>query len=403
MKYIVVLGDGMADYDVAEFSGKTILDVANKPNMDYMASHGELGLVKTVADGMKPGSDVANLSVMGYDTKKSYSGRSPLEAASIGVTLKDTDVTFRTNLVTLSDEENYEDKTMIDYSAGEITTAEAKELIEAVNNELHTDIHTFFAGISYRHLLVWDKGSTNVSLTPPHDISGRKITDYLPKGDGADILLEMMKKSVKILKEHPVNKKRIAEGKKPATSIWPWGEGTKPQLEDFYEKFGKRASVISAVDLIKGIAILAGMNSIDVAGANGNHDTNYKGKADAAFKALTEDNSDFVYLHLEGPDECGHRGEADNKKYAVEMIDEKVIGYLKEKLEDAGIEYKMMILPDHPTPIKLKTHVSDPVPYIIYDSRKDVENKREYNEKSAAATGVYVAEGYTLMEKFLAD
>lgn len=403
MKYIVVLGDGMADYDVAEFSGKTILDVANKPNMDYMASHGELGLVKTVADGMKPGSDVANLSVMGYDTKKSYSGRSPLEAASIGVTLKDTDVTFRTNLVTLSDEENYEDKTMIDYSAGEITTAEAKELIEAVNNELHTDIHTFFAGISYRHLLVWDKGSTNVSLTPPHDISGRKITDYLPKGDGADILLEMMKKSVKILKEHPVNKKRIAEGKKPATSIWPWGEGTKPQLEDFYEKFGKRASVISAVDLIKGIAILAGMNSIDVAGANGNHDTNYKGKADAAFKALTEDNSDFVYLHLEGPDECGHRGEADNKKYAVEMIDEKVIGYLKEKLENAGIEYKMMILPDHPTPIKLKTHVSDPVPYIIYDSRKDVENKREYNEKSAAATGVYVAEGYTLMEKFLAD
>lgn len=403
MKYIVVLGDGMADYDVAEFSGKTILDVANKPNMDYMASHGELGLVKTVADGMKPGSDVANLSVMGYDTKKSYSGRSPLEAASIGVTLKDTDVTFRTNLVTLSDEENYEDKTMIDYSAGEITTAEAKELIEAVNNELHTDIHTFFAGISYRHLLVWDKGSTNVSLTPPHDISGRKITDYLPKGDGADILLEMMKKSVKILKEHPVNKKRIAEGKKPATSIWPWGEGTKPQLEDFYEKFGKRASVISAVDLIKGIAILAGMNSIDVAGANGNHDTNYKGKADAAFKALTEDNSDFVYLHLEGPDECGHRGEADNKKYAVEMIDEKVIGYLKEKLENAGIEYKMMILPDHPTPIKLKTHVSDPVPYIIYNSRKEVENKREYNEKSAAATGVYVAEGYTLMEKFLAD
>ena len=403
MKYIVVLGDGMADYDVAEFGGKTILDVANKPNMDYMAAHGELGLVKTVADGMKPGSDVANLSVMGYDTKKSYSGRSPLEAASIGVSLKDTDVTFRTNLVTLSDDENYEDKTMIDYSAGEITTDEARELIEAVNKELHTDIHNFFAGISYRHLLVWDNGSTNVTLTPPHDISGRKITEYLPKGDGADILLEMMKKSVKILREHPVNKKRIEQGKKPATSIWPWGEGTKPQLEDFYNKFGKKASVISAVDLIKGIAILAGMNSIDVEGANGNHDTNYKGKADAAFWALTEDGSDFVYLHLEGPDECGHRGEADNKKYAVEMIDEKVIGYLKDKLEKAGIEYKMMILPDHPTPIKLKTHVSDPVPYIIYDSRNEIENKRVYNEKSAQDTGVYVEQGYTLMEKFLSE
>lgn len=401
MKYIVVLGDGMADYDVSEFDGKTILDVANKPNMDYMASHGELGLVKTVADGMKPGSDVANLSVMGYDTKKSYSGRSPLEAASIGVELKDTDVTFRTNLVTLSDDEPYENKTMLDYSAGEITTEEAKELIEAVNKELHTDTINFFAGISYRHLLVWDNGSTNVSLTPPHDISGRKITDYLPKGDNSEKLLEMMKKSVEILKNHPVNKKRMEMGKKCATSIWPWGEGTKPDLEDFYEKFGKKASVISAVDLIKGIAILAGMNSIDVQGANGNHDTNYKGKADAAFKTLTEDGADFVYLHLEGPDECGHRGEAENKKYAVEMIDEKIIGYLKNKLEDAGIDYKMMILPDHPTPIKLKTHVSDAVPYIIFDSTNKIENMRAYNEKEAKNTGIYIDKGYELMSKFL--
>lgn len=403
MKYIVVLGDGMADYDVEEFDGKTILDVADKPNMDYMASHGKLGLVKTVADGMKPGSDVANLSVMGYDTKTSYSGRSPLEAASIGVELKDTDVTFRTNLVTLSDEENYEDKTMLDYSAGEITTEEARELITAVNNELHTDVLNFFAGISYRHLLVWEHGSTNVSLTPPHDISGRKITDHLPKGDGADKLLEMMKKSVKILSEHPVNKKRIAEGKKPATSIWPWGEGTKPALEDFYTKFGKKASVISAVDLIKGIAILAGMHSIDVDGANGNFDTNYKGKADAAFDALTNGGSDFVYIHLEGPDECGHRGEAENKKYAVEMIDKKVIGYLTEKLKNAGIDYKMMILPDHPTPIKLKTHVSDPVPYIIYDSTKETVNDRKYNEKSAKETGIYTDKGYELMAEFLSE
>ena len=401
MKYIVVLGDGMADYAVNEFDGKTILDVANKPNMDYMASHGELGMVKTVADGMKPGSDVANLSVMGYDTKKCYSGRSPLEAASIGVTLKDTDVTFRTNLVTLSDEENYEDKTMVDYSAGEISTEEARELMKTINEELHDDIVTFYAGVSYRHLLVWDKGSTNVKLTPPHDISDRKITDHLPSGDGADKLLEMMKKSVKILKDHPVNKKRISEGKRPATSIWPWGEGTKPQLEKFSDKFGVDAGVISAVDLIKGIAILADMKSVDVEGANGNFDTNYKGKADACFDLLTKEGKDFVYLHLEGPDECGHRGEADNKKYAVEMIDEKVIGYLREKLEKAGIDYKMMVLPDHPTPISLKTHVSDPVPYLIYDSTKNVENNVLYCEKSAEKTGIYIEKGYELMSRFL--
>ena len=401
MKYIVVLGDGMADYAVNEFDGKTILDVAKKPNMDYMASHGELGMVKTVADGMKPGSDVANLSVMGYDTKKCYSGRSPLEAASIGVTLKDTDVTFRTNLVTLSDEENYEDKTMVDYSAGEISTEEARELMKTINEELHDDIVTFYAGVSYRHLLVWDKGSTNVKLTPPHDISDRKITDHLPSGDGADKLLEMMKKSVEILKNHPVNLKRISEGKRPATSIWPWGEGTKPQLEKFSDKFGVQAGVISAVDLIKGIAILADMKSVDVEGANGNFDTNYKGKADACFDLLTKEGKDFVYLHLEGPDECGHRGEADNKKYAVEMIDEKVIGYLREKLEKAGIDYKMLVLPDHPTPISLKTHVSDPVPFLIYDSTKNIENNVVYCEKSAEKTGIYIEKGYELMSRFL--
>ena len=401
MKYIVVLGDGMADYAVDEFGGNTILDVANKPNMDYMASHGELGMVKTVAGGMKPGSDVANLSVMGYDTKKCYSGRSPLEAASIGVELKDTDVTFRTNLVTLSDEENYEDKTMVDYSAGEITTEEARELMKTINDELHTDVCTFYPGVSYRHLLVWDKGSTNVKLTPPHDISDKKIARYLPGGDGAEQLLAMMKKSVGILAKHPVNKKRIAEGKRPATSIWPWGEGTKPSLENFEKKFGMRGSVISAVDLIKGIAILAGMESIDVEGANGNFDTNYKGKADAAFKALTQDGSDFVYIHLEGPDECGHRGEAKNKKYAVEMIDEKIIGYLKNKLEKANIEYKMMILPDHPTPISLKTHVSDPIPYIIYNSAKEENTGKAYSEKNAEATGRYIEQGYKLMAHFL--
>lgn len=402
MKYIVVLGDGMADYQVDEFGGKTILEVADKPNMDYMAEHGELGLVRTVLDGMKPGSDVANLSVMGYDTTKCYSGRSPLEAASIGVVLKDNDVTFRTNLVTLSDEENYEDKVMLDYSAGEITTEEAHELIVAVEKELHTDLIHYYGGVSYRHLLVWEGGSTNVKLTPPHDISDRKITDYLPEGDGADKLLEMMKKSEKILREHPVNKKRVAEGKNPATSIWVWGEGTKPQLENFEKLYGVKASVISAVDLIKGIAICAGMESIDVEGANGNYNTNFDGKAKAALDAITGD-SDFVYVHLEGPDECGHQGDAQKKKLAVERIDEKVIGFLREKLSELGIEYKMMILPDHPTPIKLKTHVSDPVPYIIYNSADEKSGGSVYTEENAEKTGIYIDKGHELMKHFLKD
>lgn len=402
MKYVVVLGDGMADYAVDEFGGKTILEIAEKPNMDYMAKHGEMGLVKTVLDGMKPGSDVANLSVMGYDTRKCYSGRSPLEAASIGVKLKDNDVTFRTNLVTLSDEENYEDKTMLDYSAGEISTEEAAELIAAVEDALHTDMIHFYSGVSYRHLLVWEGGSTKVSLTPPHDISDKKIDGHLPEGEGADKLLEMMKKSEEILKNHPVNKKRVAEGKNPANSIWIWGEGTKPQLENFKDKYGLDGSVISAVDLIKGIAICAGMNSIDVEGANGNYNTNFDGKAKAALDALLS-GSDFVYVHLEGPDECGHQGDAEHKKLAVEKIDEKIIGYLRKNLEERGIDYKMLVLPDHPTPIKLKTHVSDPVPYIIYDSCKSADGKLDYTEKNAKQTGIYIDKGHELMEHFLKD
>lgn len=388
----------MADYEIDKFGGKTVLEAAYKPNMDYMAAHGEVGMVKTVLDGMKPGSDVANLSVMGYDTRKFYSGRSPLEAASIGVKLKDNDITFRTNLVTLSNEERYEDKTMLDYSAGEITTEEARELIDAVEKELHTDLLHFYAGVSYRHLLVWEGGSKKVELTPPHDISDKKITDYLPKGEGADKLLEMMKKSEIILKNHPVNQKRISEGKNPATSIWIWGEGTKPQLESFEKIYGLKGSVISAVDLIKGIAICAGMRSIDVEGANGNYDTNYEGKARAALDAL-RNGSDFVYIHLEGPDECGHQGNAENKKYAVEQIDKKIVGYLRHELE--GTDYKMMILPDHPTPVKLKTHVSDPIPYVIYDSTNEKETNITYTEKNAEKTGVYVALGHELMKHFL--
>lgn len=401
MKYIVILGDGMADYAVDAFEGKTILDVANKPNIDFMSQNGELGIVRTVLDGMKPGSDVANLSVMGYDTTKCYTGRSPLEAASIGVDLKDTDVTFRTNLVTLSSDEEYENKTMLDYSAGEITTAEARELISAVEEKLHTDFAHFYGGVSYRHLLVWDKGSTNVRLTPPHDISDRKITDYLPKGDNAEQLLDFMKKSQEILINHPVNQKRIKEGKNPANSIWVWGEGSKPQLDNFYDKFSLKASVISAVDLIKGIAKCADMKSIDVEGATGNWDTNFDGKAEAALDTLLKDGADFVYIHMEAPDECGHQGNAEKKKLSVELIDEKVVGFLREKLNEAGVDYKMMILPDHPTPISLKTHVSDPVPYVIYDSRKEGGSGLTYNEENAKSTGIYEPIGHNLMKHFI--
>lgn len=401
MKYIVILGDGMADYPVDAFGGKTILEAADKPMMDYMAQHGELGMVKTVQDGMKPGSDVANLSVMGYDTQKCYSGRSPLEAASIGVQMKDSDVTFRCNLVTLSDEENYEDKTMLDYSAGEISTEEAAELIHAVAAELNTNKIKFYPGISYRHLTVWDGGSTNVSLTPPHDISDKKIAGHLPQGDGAETLLDMMKRSEKILRNHPVNKKRAAEGKNMATSIWVWGEGTKPQLDNFEEKFGLKGSVISAVDLIKGIAKCAGMESIDVEGATGNCETNWDGKAQAALDTLLG-GSDFVYVHMEAPDEMGHQGLPDKKKFAVETIDSKVIRFLKDNLEQRGIDYKMLIMPDHPTPIKLKTHVSDPVPYVIFDSTKtEGGSGLTYTEENGKKTGIYIDKGYTLMNRFL--
>lgn len=401
MKYIVILGDGMADYPVDYFNGKTILEVAEKPTIDYMSEHGELGMCKTVQDGMKPGSDVANLSVMGYDTSKCYTGRSPLEAASIGIDMKDDDVTFRTNLVTLSDAKRYEDKVMLDYSAGEITTEESAQLIKAIAEELDTEAIKFYSGISYRHLCVWNGGSTNVELTPPHAISDRVIGKYLPKGDGAQKLLEMMHASVEILKNHPVNKSRIERGLNPATSIWPWGEGTKPSVENFHSKYGLKGSVISAVDLIKGIAKCAGMESIDVPGATGNCETNWEGKANAALDAILR-GSDFVYIHMEAPDEMGHQGKPDKKKLAVETIDKKVVKFLKAELEARGIDYRMLIMPDHPTPIRLKDHVSDPVPYVIYDSRRTDEGSGlSYSEANGKSTGIYIEKGYTLMDKFL--
>ena len=391
----------MADYPVDYFGGKTILEVAKKPVIDYLCEHGELGMCKTVQDGMKPGSDVANLSVLGYNTKECYTGRSPLEAASIGIPLLDDDVTFRTNLVTLSDEENYEDKTMLDYSSGEITTAESTELMKAIAAELDTDKIKFYPGVSYRHICVWHGGSTNVELTPAHAISDRKIAEYLPKGDGAEKLLEMMKASEKILRSHPINKSRIERGLNPATSIWPWGEGTRPSVGSFYEKYGLKGTMISAVDLLKGIAKCAGMESIDVPGATGNCETNWDGKARAALDALLG-GSDFVYIHMEAPDEMGHQGKPDKKKLAVETIDEKVVKFLKNELEARGMDYRMLIMPDYPTPIKLKDHVGDPVPYVIYDSRKpEGGSGLTYTEANGQLTGVYIEKGYTLMDKFL--
>lgn len=401
MKYIVVLCDGMADYPVDALGGKTPMEVAKKPNLDRLARFGETGLVKTVADGLKPGSDVANMSVMGYDPKTCYTGRSPLEAVSIGVNMLDTDIVFRCNLVTLSDEENYSDKTMVDYSGGDISTEEAHELIKAVEERFGNDVFKFYGGVSYRHCLVWHGGTLGLGkMTPPHDISGRVIGEYLSKSENAKPLIEMMKESFELLNNHPVNKKRVALGKRPANSIWLWGEGTKPSLPNFYEKYGLRGAVISAVDLLKGIAKCAGMDAPEVEGATGYIDTNFVGKAECALKEL--ETKDFVYIHIEAPDECGHRNEPENKVRAIELIDEKIVGTLLPELRKFG-EYKIMALPDHPTPIKTRTHASDPVPYLIYDSTKEHDSGiLSFTENTAKLSGNFVEVGYTLMDKFLA-
>lgn len=404
MKYAVVLCDGMADRPVPELNNMTPMQAANKPNMDYLASKGEVGLVKTVGAGLKPGSDVANLSVLGYDPAIYYSGRSPLEAASIGIDLKPDDVTLRCNLVTLSDEPNYEDKTMVDYCAGDISTPEAEELIKYIDEKLGSDKFKFYAGVSYRHCLVWAKGEPHPGvLTPPHDISDRKITEYIPKGDYVAELYDMMKKSYDLLMEHPVNKKRIAEGKRPANSIWLWGEGTKPKLDSFKGKFGKSASMISAVDLLKGIGKCAEMNVCQVEGATAYIDTNFDGKVQAAIDELKK-GQDFVYIHIEAPDECGHRAEIQNKKLAIEIIDEKILAPLLAYLKDCGDDYSVMILPDHPTPICLKTHTSDPVPFLIYRSNDEKNSGvSTFCEETAEKTGLYIEPGCTLMNRFLAE
>lgn len=398
MKYIVMLGDGMADYPVEALGGKTPLEVAKKPNIDRLARGGRLGMVKTVPDGLKPGSDVANLSAMGYDPRKCYTGRSPLEAVSIGIQMDDTDVAFRCNLVTLSDDAEYAEKTMVDYSSGEITTAEAAELIRAVDEAFRTDEILFYPGISYRHCMIWHQGPVGLNLTPPHDISDRKITEYLPQNP---VILDLMKRSYEILKDHPINQDRIARGLNPANSIWLWGEGTRPGVTGFEAAYGVKASVISAVDLIKGIGLCAGMKVIEVEGATGNIDTNFKGKGEAALKTLLE-GQDLVYIHVEAPDECGHHGDLEGKIQAIERIDQDIVGPLLKGLEAAGEDYSILVMPDHPTPISIKTHISDPIPYLLYCSTDVTDSGIDtYTEKTGKSTGVYVEPGYLLMQQLL--
>ncbi len=397
MKYIVMLCDGMADYPVDELNGKTPMMVADKINMDTLVKKSTVGIVKTVPDNMKPGSDVANLSAMGYDPESCYTGRSPLEAMSIGIDMADDDIAFRCNLVTLSNDEPYENKTMTDYSAQEITTPEAAEIIKTINEKLKDDEIEFYAGISYRHCMIWHKGPNGLNLTPPHDISDKKITDYLPDNKK---LLYLMEKSYEILKDHPVNKERIKKGLNPANSIWLWGEGTRPAIPNFKEKFGLNGAAISAVDLIKGIGITAGLDVINVEGATGNITTNFANKGKAALKALL-DGKDYVYIHVEAPDECGHRGEIENKIKSIELIDRDIIGPLTEGLKNAGEDFTILVMPDHPTPIVTKTHARDAVPFMIYRSNEPAEGVEEFDEESAKETGLYVPNGPALAELFL--
>lgn len=401
MKYLVVLCDGMADTPNAALGGKTPMECAHKPNMDALAKNAEVGICRTVAAGLKPGSDVANLSVMGYDPAVCYTGRSPLEAASIGVDLKPTDVALRCNTVTLSGEDSYEDKTMVDYCAGDISTEEAHKIIETVEKELGSDIYKFYGGVSYRHCLVVDNGTTDLgNMTPPHDISGRVIGEYLSKSENAAPLIDLMKRSYEILKNHPVNIERRKKGLHEANSIWLWGEGRRPQLENFKEKNGVSGCVVSAVDLLKGIGICAGMETPEVEGATGYIDTNFEGKTQAGIDAFKR-GTDLVYLHFEAPDECGHRGEAQNKVKAIEMIDSRVLTKMLDYLNGCGDDYRILIMPDHPTPLETMTHSSAPVPFLIYDSRKKENGVSSFTEKNAAETGEFVEHGPDIMSMLL--
>ena len=398
VKYIVMLSDGMADEPLEVLGGKTPLEVANKPAMNALAKTGEVGMTCMVPAGMAPGSDTANLSVMGYDPKIYYTGRSPLEALSIGVDMEATDVSLRCNVVTLSEEEDvYEEKIIIDHSSGEISTEDAAVLVEALKEGLKKEGYEFYVGTSYRHLLVWKNGKV-VELTPPHDILTKTIGEYLPEDE---VLRDMMKKSYEILVNHPINVARKAAGLNPANSAWFWGAGTRPALKSFSEKTGKRGAMISAVDLLKGIAVGTGMDNIIVEGANGGLHTNYTGKMEAAKKALLEDGYDFVYIHVEAPDEMGHQGLVNEKIEAIEKIDQFIIGPLVEALNDSDEAYRFLVLPDHPTPIRVRTHTNGNIPYLLYDSTKQLGSQETYDEKIGEASGNVRENGYQLMNYFL--
>ncbi|MCI5660359.1 MAG: cofactor-independent phosphoglycerate mutase [Clostridium sp.] len=400
MKYVVVLCDGMADYPVHALGGKTPMMVAKKPHIDALAAKAEVGLVRTVAPGLKPGSDVANMSVLGFDPHRFYTGRSPLEAASIGIDMKDSDVSLRTNLVTLSDKgEPFADKVIEDYCADDISTEEARQLIEAVQAAFGGGEYDFYTGVSYRHCLIWHGGTTELgNMTPPHDITGKVIGPHLSTAETARPLLEMMEKSFDLLKDHPVNKARVAAGRRPANCIWLWGEGKRPALRPFEALYGIKGGMVSAVDLLKGIANCAGMEVAEVPGATGYIDTDFEGKAKAALDLLTR--NDLVYVHFEAPDECGHRNEPENKVKAIEMIDSRVLPILEEGLEQYE-DYKILLLPDHPTPIVTRTHASDPVPYLLYQKSAPKTGVDTINEETAKATGIYMENGPAMMPHFL--
>lgn len=400
MKYVVVLCDGMADYPVPALGGKTPMMVAKKPHIDALAAKAEVGLVRTVAPGLKPGSDVANMSVLGFDPHRFYTGRSPLEAASIGIDMKDSDVSLRTNLVTLSDKgEPFADKVIEDYCADDISTGEAHQLIEAVQAAFGGGEYDFYTGVSYRHCLIWHGGTTELgNMTPPHDITGKVIGPHLSTAETARPLLEMMEKSFDLLKDHPVNKARVAAGRRPANCIWLWGEGKRPALRPFEALYGIKGGMVSAVDLLKGIANCAGMEVAEVPGATGYIDTDFEGKAKAALDLLTR--NDLVYVHFEAPDECGHRNEPENKVKAIEMIDSRVLPILEEGLEQYE-DYKILLLPDHPTPIVTRTHASDPVPYLLYQKSAPKTGVDTINEETAKATGIYMENGPAVMPHFL--
>lgn len=398
MKYIIVLSDGMAGRPLEELGGKTTLEAADTPNFDRLAEKAEIGLASMVPEGMAPGSDTANLSVMGYDPKLYYTGRSPLEALSIGVDMAADDVSFRCNLVTLTEDGGaYEDQKIIDHSSSEISTEDSTVLLEALKEGLKREGYEFYAGTSYRHLLIWKHGKV-LELTAPHDILTKTVGEYLPKDS---VLLDMMKKSYEILKDHPINVERKKQGLNPANSAWFWGAGTRPALASFEEKTGKKGVMISAVDLLKGIAVGADMDRIIVEGANGGLHTNYEGKADAAIHALLEDGYDFAYVHVEAPDEMGHMGSMTDKITAIENVDGRVVARITEAMDRSGEDYRLMILPDHPTPICVRTHTSEPVPYMIYDSRKAIDGIHTYNEKEAARSTCIWKDGYRLIDHLL--